>query len=191
MDRASVPAAAPAWGETSLHIRLRRESVGDDAAVSECVCHVANFRVVDAEYGDAVERDVLDEFAEGGAQGGEVAVMVEMFCVHVGENGDGGLHPRQCSVRFVRFGDDPVAAAQSSVGVVCVEDAAVDDGGVQAGGVQDCADHGCCCGLSVASCDGDGGFHAHEFGEHPRPGDDWDESALRFADFAVVVGDGR
>ena len=46
-------------------------------------------RMIDAEHGEAVERDVLDELLEGAVHRLESAVEVEMLGIDVGDDGDG------------------------------------------------------------------------------------------------------
>ena len=70
------------------HIGLRVLAIGDDAAVLDAADEVLHGRMVDAHHREAVERDVVDEGAEGVLDGVEGAEMVEMLGVDVGDDGD-------------------------------------------------------------------------------------------------------
>src|SRR5262249_11542562 len=66
------------------HVGLRAHAVGDDAAVGEARNHRLHDRVIDAEHGEAVERDVLDEILVGPVHRLDRAVVIEVLGVHVG-----------------------------------------------------------------------------------------------------------
>ncbi len=68
--------------------------------------------MVDADGGEAVEGDVLDEVAEGLLDRVEVAVVVEVLGVDVGDHGDGGAQAQEGAVALVGLDHDPVALAR-------------------------------------------------------------------------------
>ena len=84
--------------------------------------------MVDAHHREAVERDVLDEGAEGVLDRVEGAEMVEMLGVDIGDDGDVGGQLQEGAVGFVGLDHHPVALAHAGIGAVGVDDAAIDDG---------------------------------------------------------------
>ena len=92
---------------------------------------VLHLGMVDAHHREAVERDVLDEGAEGLLDRVEGAVVVEVLGVDVGDDRDVGRQLEEGAVGLVGLDHHPVARAHAGVGAVGVDDAAVDDGRVE------------------------------------------------------------
>ena len=77
----------------AAHIGLRGKAVGDDAAVADARDDRLHLRMIEAEHRRAVEGDILDEFDEGVLDRVEAAIMVEMFGIDIGDDGDGAVEP--------------------------------------------------------------------------------------------------
>ena len=122
--------------------------------------------MVDAHHREAVERDVLDEGAEGLLHRLEGPVVVEVLGVDVGDDGDVGGQLQEGAVAFVGLDHHPVALAEPRVGAVGVDDAAVDHGRIEPAGVQQRGDQRGGGGLAVRAGDGDGELQPHQFGQH-------------------------
>src|SRR3546814_5948934 len=76
--------------------------------------------MVDAEHGEAVEGDVLDEDLEAAMQRFLAAVELHVLGVDVGDHGDGGGQLHEAAVALVRLDHHPVAGAEAGVGAVGV-----------------------------------------------------------------------
>ncbi len=171
------------------HAGLRAEPVGDDAAVRHAGDHLLHRRVVDAQHGEAVERDVADELVVAGGHRLGAAPVVQVLGVHVGDHGDGGGQAQEAAVALVGLHHHPVALAQPGVGAVGVDDAAVDHGRVHVRGLQHGGDHGGGGGLAVRAADGDGPAQAHQLGQHLGPAHHGDQPGAGGHDLRVVAAD--
>ncbi len=130
--------------------------------------------MVQADHGEAIEGDVLDEVAEALPHRVEVAPVVEVLGVDVGDHRDGGLQAQEGAVGFVGLHHDPVALADLGVGAVGVDDPAVDHRGVQVPGVEQGGDHRGGGGLAVGAAHRDRELQTHQLGQHlgaPHQGD--------------------
>lgn len=130
--------------------------------------------MVDAENGEAVKGYVLDEVSEGGLKGLEVAVVIEVFGIDVGDHRHGRTQLQESAVALVGLDDDPFALADFGVGAVSVDDPAVDHGRIEPSGVEKGGDQGRRRGLAVGPPHRDGEQQAHQFGQHlgaPHQGD--------------------
>jgi hypothetical protein len=68
------------------HVRLRVFAIGDDAPVLDAADHGLHFRMIEAHHGEAVEGHVLDELPERGAHRVEIAVVIEMLGIDIGDD---------------------------------------------------------------------------------------------------------
>src|SRR5690606_40718470 len=82
--------------------------------------------MVDAQDCGTVERYVLDELYVSFADSIEAAVVVEVFGIDVGDHGKRSVEPQEAAVALVGFHHHPIAGAQSRVGAVAFDNAAVD-----------------------------------------------------------------
>ena len=114
-----------------MDVGVGAQPVGDDAAIGDARDQGLHLGMVEAQDGEAVERNVLDEAHEGVAQRVEGAVMIEMLGIDVGHHRDGGGQAQERAVRFVGLHHHPVAFAQPRVGAVGIDDAAIDHRGVK------------------------------------------------------------
>ena len=131
-----IGAAAVELEVDRAHVGVDAQPVGDDAPVGDARDQRLHLGMVDAQHGEAVERDVLDEAHEGVAQRVEGAVVVEMLGIDVGDDGDGRRQAQERAVRFVGLHHHPVAAADAGVGAVGVDDAAVDHRRIEPAGIE-------------------------------------------------------
>ena len=122
--------------------------------------------MIQADHAEAVEGNVLDEVAEGLLDRVEVAVVVQVFRVDVGDDRHGAFQAQEAAVALVGLDHDPVALAHLGVGAVGVDDAAVDHRRVQRTGVQQGRDHGGRRRLAVGAADADRELQTHQLGQH-------------------------
>jgi hypothetical protein len=105
---------------------LRVDAIGHQPPVIDRGHQPLHLGVVEADGGEAVEGDVLDEVHERLPHPVEVAVVVQMLGVDVGDDGHRRLQAQEAAVALVGLDHDPVAVADLGVGAVGVDDAAVD-----------------------------------------------------------------
>src|SRR6476646_11993790 len=83
-------------------IGLRGGSIGDDGALD-----AGNDRLdvgfLEAKYGGAVKRNAIHKFGEDGLNFLERRILVEMFAVDGGDDGDDGRVIEEAAVAFVGF----------------------------------------------------------------------------------------
>ena len=136
-------------------VGLRVEAIGDDAAILDPPDQRLDFRMVDAHRGEAVEGDVLDELPEGVLHPLEIAVMVEMLGVDIGDQRDVGRQLDEGPVGFVGLDHHPAARPHARIGAVGVDDAAIDHRRVEAAGIQQRRHHRRRRRLAMRAGDGD------------------------------------
>ncbi len=100
---------------------------------------------------------------------GQVPVVVQVFPVQVGDDGDLGGEKREGAVGLIGFGYKIFAPAQDGVGPQTVPDGPHHHGGVQAPGSEDRGGHGGGGGLAVHAGDRHLGMTLHEPGQHFAP----------------------
>ena len=108
-----IGAAAVELEVDRADVGVGAQPVGDDAAVGDARDQRLHLGMVDAQHGEAVERDVLDEAHEGVAQRVEGAVMVEMLGIDVGDDRDGRRQAQERAVGLVGLDHHPVAARRA------------------------------------------------------------------------------
>ena len=148
------------------HVGLRVLAVGDDAAILDAADELLHDRVVGAHHGEAVERHVLDEAAEGLLHGVEGLEMIEVLGIDVGHDRDVGGELQEGAVRLVGLDHHPVAGAEPRIGAVGLDDAAVDHGRIEIAGVEQRRDQRGGRGLAVGAGDRDAALEPHQLGEH-------------------------
>ena len=87
----------------------RREAVGDDPPVADPADDVLNLGMIDAQHRETVEGHVLDELDERVLDAIEIAIMLEMLGIDVGDDGDGSVEPEEAAVALVSLDHPPVA----------------------------------------------------------------------------------
>ena len=173
----------------AANVRLRRKAVGDDATILHARQDGLHFGMIEAQQSGAVEGDVADKLDEGVLHPVEAAIMVKMFGIDIGDHRDRAVEPQEAAVALIGFHDHPVAVAQPRVGAIAVDDAAVDDRGIDPARVQQRGDHRRRRGLAMGAGDRDGGFEAHQFGQHFRAADHGNPGFQRQFDFGVAALD--
>ena len=147
-------------------IGLRVFAIGDDAAVLDLADQRLHHRMIDAHHGETVERHVLDEVVERLLDRIERLEVIEMFGIDVGDDHDIGRQFQEGAVALVGLHHHPVAGAETRIGAIGVDDAAIDHGGIEAAGIEQGCDHRRGRGLAVGARDRHAAFQPHQFGEH-------------------------
>ena len=173
------------------NIGLRAEAISDDAAFGEARNQALHDGMIDAENVEAIKRYAAGIIFKALLQGFEAAVMVEMFRVDIGDDCDRRRQLQERAVAFVGFDNHPVAGAETSVGVVRIDDAAIDDRRIASRGFEQRADHRGRRRLAVRAGDGDGPFEAHQLAQHLGAAHDGKQALARGLDFRVVGFDRR
>ena len=156
MDHHVEPATVRAHGQVlGADLGLRIDAVGDEPAVLHAAGHRLDVGMVGADRGEAIERDVLHEILEALLHRVEVAPVVQVLGVDVGDDGHGGFQLQERAVALVGLDHDPVTGPNLRVGAIGVDDPAVDHGRVQPAGVQQGRHHRGRGSLAVRAADGD------------------------------------
>ncbi|QTK78009.1 hypothetical protein AT6N2_C0037 [Agrobacterium tumefaciens] len=171
------------------HVGLRVLAVCDDLAVFDPADQRLNLGMIEAHDAETVERYVLDKLPERGAHGIEIAVMVKMFGIDIGDDGDIGRQLQEGAVGFIRLHHHPLALTHACIGAVGIDDAAIDDGRVEIAGFQQRRDHGGRRGLAVGAANGDGVTEAHQLGQHFRTANDRQVLFPRRDEFRIALLD--
>ena len=147
--------------------------------------------IVQADDRGAVERHLVDELDEGGADVVERRVVIQVLAIDVGDHGDDGRELEERAVALVGFHHQEIAVADARVRAAHGADASADHhGGVEAGVVQDGGGHRGGGGLAVAAGDGDAVLQAHQLGQQFAARDHGDLQAARFLHLGVLFIDG-
>ena len=171
------------------HVGLRIEAVGHHVA-RRVLRQRRDFRIVDAQHRQPVERQAMQEFGEGFLHLREVAaVVLEMVGVDVGDHRDRGIQAQERAVAFVGFGDQPLAAAEARVRARGEQLAADDEGRVHPAFAQHAGGQRRRGRLAVRAGHRDAAAEAHEFGEHLGARHDRNALRARFHQFRIVLAD--
>ena len=153
---------------------------------------LAHVRVVDAQHGDAVERQALHEIDERALQLAEVvAVGLHVVGVDVGDHREHRRQVEERRVGLVGLGDEEFAVAEPRVGVGGQQPAADDERRVEAAFGEHRRDEARRRGLAVRAGDRDALLQAHQLGQHQRARHDRHAALARGDDFGVVRRDRR
>ena len=182
-------------------IALRLEAHDPDVRVLGCpVCdgrtadagnHAPHARIIDADHGKAVEREVVHEVDEGILQlviG--LVIGAHVVAVDVGDDGDGRLQVEEGGVALVSLGDEEVALAETGVRAPRVEAPADDVGRIAACHREDARDEGGRGGLPVGARNRDAVTEAHELSEHLGALHDRNALLLRLDVLGIGLPDG-
>ena len=148
------------------HIGLGVLAVSDDAAILDLADEGLHDGMIGAHHGKAVERQVLDEMPEGILHGLEGLEVIEMLGIDIGDDRDIGRQLQERAVALVGLHHHPVAGAETRVGAIGVDDAAVDHGRIEPAGVEQGCDHRGRRGLAMRAGDRDAALQPHQFGQH-------------------------
>ena len=171
------------------HIGLQVEAVGDAAPVGDARRQCLHLRMVRAQNGEAVERQVLDKGVEGFAQPVHGAVMVHVLGVDIGDDGAGRMQLGKGAVALVALDDHPVAFARLVVRAIGMDDPAIDDGRVNPRPVQQAGDQRGRRRLAMRARDADGVFQPRDLGEHVGAPHDGNARGAGSAHFRIVALD--
>ena len=170
-------------------VGLGGKAIGHHAAIAHLGDHRLDFGVIDAQHRAAIERHVFDEFDEGLLDRFEIAVVIEVFRIDVGDDRDRAVEPQERTVALVRLDHHPFAGAEPGVGAVGVDDPAVDHGRIDPAGIEQRGDHAGGGGLAVGPGHRDGPLEAHQFGQHFRAADHRNALFEGFDHFGIVALD--
>jgi hypothetical protein len=148
------------------HVGLRVLAIGDDAAIGDLTDQDLHHRMVRAHHGEAIERHVVNEGAEGALHGIERHEMIEMLGIDVGHDGNVGRQLEKGAVGFIGLDHHPVAGTEPRIGAVGVDDTAIDDRRIEAAGIDQRSNERCRGGLAVRPGDGDATLEPHQLGQH-------------------------
>ena len=172
------------------HLRLGAEAVADDRLRHERQ-DLAHVRIVDAQHGDAIERQPVREFDERLLEPREiVAVGVHVIGVDVRDDFDHRKEIQERRVRLVRFRDDEVARAEPRVRARAVQTPADHEGRIEAARGQHARDERGRRGLAVRAGNRDALLQAHEFREHHGARHDRNAAMARGQHFRIVGAHG-
>ncbi len=165
-------------GEMGAHAFLANVHGAHVGRFAEAVGHgrtgdlrenLADHRIVAANHGESVERQVVEEFDEGLLQLVEVAfVGRHVVGVDIGDHRDHRLQVQEAGIALVGLGDQVAAAAELRVGAGGVQPATDDEGRIETGGGEHRGQQAGGGGLTVGAGDGDAVAIAHQLGEHLR-----------------------
>ena len=170
-------------------LRVVGEAVGDDR-LRDRRRDRAHVGVVDAQHGDAVERQPLREVDEGALQPREVvAVGLHVVGVDVGDHREHRRQVQERCVGLVGLGDQEVALAEARVGVGRQQPAADHERRIEPAFGEHRCDEARRRRLAVRAGDGDALLQAHQLGQHQRARHDRDAALARGRDLGVVRRD--
>src|SRR5438067_4577340 len=109
-----------------LPVGVGRRPVGDEA-LADVRHQGAHRHAVEAEDGQAVERDAVDELEIRLAHPVHVPVVVEVLAVDVGDDGDDRREEEEGAVALVGLGDQELPLAETGVAPECAAPPAHDD----------------------------------------------------------------
>ena len=165
-DRLEAVATGHRRDVDAAHIGLRRKTISHDPPVLHARQDRLHLGMIEAQHRRAVEGHMFDELHECVLDPVEVAVMVEMLGIDVGDDRDGAVEPQEGTVGLIGLDHHPLALALARVRAVAVDDPAVDHGRIDPAGVEQRGDHRGRRRLAVGAGDRDAGLEAHQFGEH-------------------------
>ena len=139
--------------------------VGDDAAIHRGKKLLDVF-VVQAQDGRAVERHLLDELEERGADLDDGWIVIQMFAVDVGDHGQDRAELEERAIALVRFHHQEIALADARVRAAHGRGLpAHHHRGIQARGIQHRRGHRRRGGFAVASGDRDAVLQPHQLSQ--------------------------
>ena len=148
-------------------------------------------RVVDAQDGDAIERQPLREIDERALQPLEVVpVCLHVIGVDVGDHREHGGQIQERRIGFVGFGDQEIALAEARVRAGRKQPAADDERRVEPAFGEHRGDQLVVVVLPCVPAIAMPCFKPHQLGEHQRARHDRNPAFARGGDFRVVRRDG-
>src|SRR5947209_2570771 len=114
-------------------VGLAGSAVGEDGAfdVGNDGLHVG---FIEAEDGGTVKRNAIDELGEGVLDVFERGVLVEMFAIDGGDDGNDGSEQEKTAIAFVCFHNEIFAAAKARGGASLIDATANNESGIEVRG---------------------------------------------------------
>ena len=154
--------------------------VSDDAAIHQRKKLLDVF-VVQAQDGRAVERHLLDELEERGANLDDGRIVIQMLAVDVGDHGQDRAELQKRAVAFVGFHHQEIALAHARVGAAHGRGLpAHHHGGIEPGDIQHRGGHRRGGGFAVAAGDRDAVLQPHQLGQQFAARNHGNQQAARF-----------
>ena len=174
MKRSQIVPAGPnrktALESAAIHVGdlqagLLAAPVSDDAAIYQRKKLLDVF-VVQAQDGRAVERHLLNELEERGANLDDGRIVIQMLAVDVRDHRQDRAELQKRAVAFVRFHHQKIALPHARVRAAHGRGLpAHHHRWIQAGDIQHRGGHGCGGGFAMASGDRDAVFQPHQLGQ--------------------------
>ena len=146
--------------------------------------------MIQAQHGAAIKRHFVDEVHERAAQVGQVAVVVQVFCINVGNDRDGGRELQKRAVRLVGFCNHVLGLTQACPGPQLRQLAPDDCGWVKPCFAQHRRAQRSRGGLAMRARNRNAHFVAHQLRQHLGAGDDRNAARPSAADLRVITLDG-
>jgi hypothetical protein len=146
-----------------------------------------DFRIVNAQHRQPVERQAVQEFRERRLHVGEIATVVfQVIRVDVGDDRHRRVQAQEAAVAFVGFRDEPLAAAEARIGAGGEQLAADDEGRIEPALAEHAGEQRRGRGLAMRAGDRDAAAETHQFGQHLGARHDRDALRARLHQFRVV-----
>ena len=123
------------------HISLRVLAISHNAAVFDAAHQSLHFGMIKAHHAKAIEGNILDKLRESRTHSVEIAVMIEMFRVDIGDDRNIGRKLEERTVAFIRFHHHPVTIAHAGIGAIGVDDTAIDNRWIEVPGIEQGRNH--------------------------------------------------
>src|SRR5712672_2048477 len=175
---------------TDDQISLAGCAVSDDGALNagNDGLHVG---LIEAENRRAIEGHAIDELHEGVLNVFERGILIEMFPVDGGDNGDHRCEEQKSAVAFIRFDGEKFTFAKSRGGARLVDPAANDKRRIEMRSGQDGRNDGGGGRFPVRASYCDAVFQAHQLRQHFRTRDNRNLFLVRLDNFGIVGFDRR
>ena len=175
---------------TDDEVRLTRRAISEDGPF-DVGDDGLNVGFVEAQDRCSVKRHAVDELDEGILNIFERTILMEMFAVDGGDDGDDRREKQEAAVTFVGFDDKIFAATEARGCSSLVHFPTNDECGIEMSGGKNRGYKGGCGGFAVSATDGDAVLQAHQLGQHFGTGNHGDFALVRFDDFRIVGFDRR
>ncbi|OIQ72553.1 hypothetical protein GALL_458230 [mine drainage metagenome] len=170
-------------------VHLGMGAVGAHLAL-EAGPHRRGMGIIQAQEHRTIEGHLVGEGHEGILDLLQVAVVIQVLAINVGDHGEGGIQQQEAAIALVRLGHQEGPLAQLGVAADGAELAADDDGGINPALAEHLGDHAGGGGLAVGTGHGDAVLHAHQFRQHLPPGDHGDLRRMGRHHLGVVAPHG-
>ena len=187
-------------GEVSAHALLTHVDRAHVGILGKAVGHgwaanlrqqFAHHRIIHAEHGQAVERQVMEELNEGLLQPIEVAAIgAHVVGVDIGDHRNHRLQVQEAGVALIGFGDQEAAGTELGIGTGSVQAATDDEGRIKPASGEHRGQQAGGGGLAMGAGHGDAVTVAHQLGEHLGTRHHRNPPLQRGSDFRVAGVDG-